>query len=368
MIVGVPKEIKDLENRVGLTPSGASALINRGHQVRIEATAGAGSGFPDADYTAVGADIVSEASAWDVDLVTKVKEPLESEYVYLNGQVVFTYFHLAGVTVSLTDALLRTKTTAVAYETVEGLDGRLPLLAPMSAVAGNMAVTMGAYYLARFNGGRGTLLGRVLGNDHGKVLVVGDGTVGRHAAASALGMGANVYIASLHPEREAILKDELSAALSFVLSNPEQLSREILDTDLLIGAVLARGAKAPNVITEEMVEAMHPGSVVVDVSIDQGGCIETARPTTHSSPVYVEHGVTHYCVTNMPGAYPRTSTIALTAATLPYTVRLADEGLEALRNDSGFAKGLNTYAGHITCAAVADALGRHESYREFAMF
>jgi len=365
MKIGVPKEIKDRENRVGLTPPGATALIERGHQAYVQAGAGVGSGFGDDDYRKAGAEIVSQPSAWAVDLVIKVKEPLEAEYPYLGRQIVFTYFHLAGVTPTLTTALLDAKTTAIAYETVEDADGRLPLLAPMSAVAGNMAVTMGAYYLARFNGGNGMLLGRVLGKDYGKVLVVGDGIVGRHAAAAAIGMGANVVLASRRAEREAALKRDLSTELSFVLSKPESLGRELLDTDLLVGAVLTRGAKAAKVISGEMVKTMRRGSVIVDVSIDQGGCIETARPTSHSSPVFVEHGVTHYCVTNMPGAYPRTSTIALTDATLPYTVRLADQGIGALETDPGFAKGINTHAGHVVCAAVAEGLGLSDRYRDF---
>ena len=365
MKIGVPKEIKDRENRVGLTPSGTAALIEHGHQIQVESEAGAGSGFTNGDYRLTGAEIVTAKAAWQTDLVTKVKEPLESEYPFLNGQIVFTFFHLAGVTPRLTAALLDTKTTAIAYETVENADGRLPLLAPMSAIAGNIAVTMGAYYLARFNGGRGMLLGRVLTKRYGKVLVVGDGIVGRHAAATALGMGANVHIAGRHLDREAALKNDLSAALSFVLSEPAHLTQEIKDTDLLVGAVLTRGAKAAKVVSEEMVCTMRPGSVIVDVSIDQGGCIETAHPTTHSSPVFLKHGVIHYCVTNMPGAYPRTSTIALTEATLPYAMRLADEGLEALKADPGFAKGLNTHRGHITCAAVADALGLSARYRQF---
>lgn len=364
MKIGVPKEIKDRENRVGLTPAGAAALVRQGHAVSVERGAGDGSGFSDEEYRNAGAAVVTQRAAWAVDLVTKVKEPLESEYEYLNGQIVFTYFHLAGVAPSLTTALLDTKTSAVAYETVEGPDGRLPLLAPMSAVAGNMAITMGAYYLARFNGGRGMLLGQVLGNAYGKVLIVGDGVVGRHAAASAIGMGANVYLASRHAAREAVLKRDLSSALSFVLSEPGALSRELRDTDLLVGAVLKPGAKAPSVISEHMVKTMPSGSVIVDVSIDQGGCIETARPTSHSSPVFVAHGVTHYCVTNMPGAYPRTSTIALTDATLPYTMRLAEHGFGALKQDPPFAKGLNTHAGFVTCAAVADALGLSARYRD----
>ncbi len=365
MNVGVPREIKDREQRVGLTPTGAAALTARGHAVRVESGAGDGSGFTNDDYLRAGAEIVDQTGAWRADLVTKVKEPLASEYPYLRGQIIFTYFHLAGVTPALTHALLETKTSAVAYETVTDADGRLPLLAPMSAVAGTMAVTMGAYYLAQVNGGCGTLLGRVRGRESGRVCVIGDGIVGRHAAAAALGLGARTTIASRHVEREAELRRELSDALSFVLSAPQALEDAVRDCDLLVGAVLSPGAKAPKIVTEAMVKWMHRGAVIVDVSIDQGGCIATSRPTSHSSPVYVEHGVTHYCVTNMPGAYPRTATIALTDATLPYTLRLADAGLAALHDDPGFARGLNTHAGHITHVSVARDLDLMEHYRAY---
>lgn len=365
MDIGVPKEIKDREQRVGLTPPGAAALHERGHHVRVESGAGDGSGFTNDDYVRAGAEIVDQAGAWRTDLVTKVKEPLGSEYQYLRGQIIFTYFHLAGVTPALTHALLETQTSALAYETVADADGALPLLAPMSAVAGTMAITMGAYYLAQINGGCGTLLGRVRGKESGRVLVLGDGIVGRHAAAAALGIGARTTIASRHPERESILQRDLSHALAFVLSTPDSLAAALGDTDLLVGAVLSPGAKAPKVVTEAMVEQMRRGSVIVDVSIDQGGCIATARPTSHSSPTYVDHGVTHYCVTNMPGAYPRTSTIALTDATLPYTLRLADAGLAALNDDPGFAQGLNTHAGHITHLAVARDLDLMEHFQVF---
>ncbi|MGR9089374.1 MAG: alanine dehydrogenase [Gammaproteobacteria bacterium] len=365
MNIGVPKEIKDREQRVGLTPAGAAALCERGHHVLVESGAGDGSGYTNDDYVHAGAKIVDQPGAWHADLVTKVKEPLDSEYGFLRGQIIFTYFHLAGVTPSLTHALLETQTSAVAYETVAGPDGRLPLLAPMSAVAGTMAVTMGAYYLAQVNGGSGTLLGRVRGRESGRVCVIGDGIVGRHAAAAALGIGARTTIASRHREREATLKRDLSDALSFVLSEPDALAEAIRDSDLVVGAVLSPGAKAPKVVSEAMVRQMRPGSVIVDVSIDQGGCIASARPTSHSSPTYVEHGVTHYCVTNMPGAYPRTSTIALTDATLPYTLRLADAGLDALKDDPDFAQGLNTHAGHITHVSVARDLDLMAYFQAF---
>jgi len=363
MKIGLLKEIKDKENRVGLTPAGAQALAADGHEVRVEAGAGLGSGFADADYARAGALVVATREAWDSDLIVKVKEPLPDEYPYLRDQIVFTYFHLAGVTPTLTETLLERGTTAIAYETVEDAAGRLPLLAPMSGVAGNMAVTMGAYYLARPQGGRGMLLGDVLGRAYGKVVVIGDGAVGRHAARAASGMGAEVFICGRHPQRAAELKRDISPAVNFFLSEPEGIARQLRDADLVVGGVLIRGAKAPRIVSESMVRAMQPGSVIVDVSIDQGGCVETSHPTSHSDPVFVVHGVTHYCVANMPGAYPRTSTLALTAATFPYVRRLASQGLGALRGEVGFAKGVNTHAGHLTCAAVAEGLGLESRYR-----
>jgi len=367
MHIGVPRERKNRENRVGLTPTGAAVLASKGHAVPIEQDAGRGSGFSDQDYVAAGATIGDEAEAWSADLVVKIKEPLEAEYAFLRGQIVFTYFHLAGVTPTLTDALLDSRTTAIAYETVENASGGLPLLAPMSAVAGSMAIAMGNYYLARFNDGRGILLGRILGESSGRVLVIGDGVVGRHAAATALGIGTRVTIAGRHPERLPGLRDALGAELAFIESTPENIGTTLAETDLLIGAVLLRGARAPHVVSRDMVARMPQGSVIVDVSIDQGGCIETARPTTHSDPVFVECGVTHYCVTNMPGAYPRTSTIALTNATLPYVERLAAHGVDALRADRGLARGLNTFHGRLTCRAVGEALGLDAASPDLAM-
>jgi len=363
MKIGVVKEIKDKENRIALTPQSTGGLVGAGHVVRVESGAGNGSGFTDEEYVSAGAEIADTAATWDVDLVLKVKEPMPPEHRYLQGQIVFTYFHLAGVPRALTEALLRSGTTAIAYETVEDDAGRLPLLAPMSAIAGNMASLMGAYYLARFNRGRGVQLGRVLGEPHGKVVIIGDGVVGRHAAATASGMGATVYVAGEFAEREAELKRDVSADLHFLVSTREAIAREIRDADLLVGAVLLHGAKAPHVVTEPMVRDMPNGAVIVDVSIDQGGCIETSRPTSHSDPVYERHDVIHYCVTNMPGAYPRTSTIALGNATFPYVSRLADEGLPGVASDPGFLRGLNTYQGHITCKPVADALDMPERYR-----
>jgi len=365
MQIGVPKEIKDRENRVAVTPSGVSQLIAAGHFVKIEQSAGLGAGFLDADYESAGAVLVSAKNAWQSELVIKVKEPMEQEYGFLGEQILFTFLHLAGVAPSLTKQLLKKRTTAIAYETVENELGRLPLLAPMSAIAGNTAVIMGNYHLASSNGGRGTQLGQVFGHPHGKVLVVGDGVVGVHAAKAAAGLGARVTIVGIDAANEVLLKQEISPQINFQLSTPDNLTREIAEADLVIGAVLLPGAKAPDVINREMVKLMQPGTVIVDVSIDQGGCVETARPTSHSDPVYIEHGVIHYCVTNMPAAYPRTATEALTTATLPFVKMLAAEGVDALRKRAHFALGLNTYRGHITCQAVAESLGMMKQYRAF---
>jgi alanine dehydrogenase len=363
MRVGTPREIKDHENRVGLTPTGAGALVEAGHTVVVERGAGAGSGFGDEDYKRRGATLGDAAAAWQTDLVVKVKEPLESEYEYLAGQIVFTYLHLAGAPRSLTLTLLASGTTGIAYETVEDTAGRLPLLAPMSAIAGSMSPIIGAHYLARVNGGRGTLLGRVLGRSHGSVAVVGDGVVGRHACDAASALGARVTVFGRKPERAPSF--ERSPGVRYLLSRPEILGEELRRTDLLIGAVLRAGTRAPHVVAAAMVAGMPRGAVLIDVSIDQGGCIETSRPTSHSAPVFVEHGVTHYCVTNMPGAYPRTSTLALTEATLPYVLRLANRGLDALTADAGFAKGLNTHGGKLRHRDVAESLGAADRFAPF---
>jgi alanine dehydrogenase len=368
MKIGVVKEIKDNENRVALTPDGTAVLARAGHAVRIQAGAGLGSGFRDEEYHRAGAETVSVEAAWDTDIVVKVKEPLEAEYRYLKKRLLFTYLHLAAAPRSLTEALLESGATALAYETLEDARGALPLLAPMSAVAGNMAAAVGSYYLAKFNGGKGVQLGRVLDERHGKVVVIGDGVVGRHAARSAAGMGARVFLGGRHAERLAELRREVPEEVGFFLSRPDNIALHLEDADLLVGAVLLRGAKAPHLVTEAMVRRMQPGSVVVDVSIDQGGCIETSRPTSHSAPVFEKHGVIHYGVTNMPGAYPRTSTLALAKATLPYILRLANQGLAALREDRGFAKAVNVHRGYVTCRPVAEALGLLSRYREFAAF
>jgi alanine dehydrogenase len=366
MQVGVVKEIKDKEHRVALTPAGAEALYDAGHRVVVQAGAGEGSGFTDAQYGDAGACLGSAQESWDSDLVVKVKEPLVAEYPFLKRQILFTYLHLAGVTSTLTEALLTQQTTAVAYETVEDAHGRLPLLAPMSAVAGNMAIMIGSYYLAKFNHGKGMQLGTVLGRRYGKVVIIGDGVVGRHAAKTAIGIGAQVFLAGRHPDRASQLQHDISPDLCFFASTAELVAHHLEDADLVVGGVLLRGAKAPYVVTEAMVRRMQPGSVIVDVSIDQGGCVETARPTSHSEPVFEQHGIIHYCVTNMPGAYPRTSTMALTTATLPYILQLAQHGLQALHDDPGFRKGVNTHAGYVTSQPVADALGLQSKFREFS--
>ncbi len=364
MKIGLIKEIKTKENRVGLTPAGVAALTANGHQVHVEQGAGLGSGFSDDAYRQAGGHIVTTEAAWDNELVIKVKEPTEPEYQFLKQQIVFTYFHLAGVPWGLTEALLSSKTSAVAYETLEDVNGRLPLLAPMSAVAGNMAVQIGGHYLAAYKGGKGVMLGSVLGKRHGKVLILGDGVVGSHAARTAIGLGANVVVAGLLPENGARLRRDISEEIEFFVSEPSAIAEHLLDTDLLVGAVLLHGARASHLVSEAMVKTMQAGSVLVDVSIDQGGCIETAHATTHADPVYVQHGVIHYCVSNMPGAYPRTATLALTDATLPYVLKLADKGLTALSDDPGFAKALNTHQGFITCKPVAEAYEVWDRYRD----
>jgi alanine dehydrogenase len=365
MKIGIPKEIKNLEGRVALTPAGARRLVEAGHDVWVQHEAGMGSGFPDQDYVDAGAHIGTAEQAWESELVVKVKEPEESEYGFLRQQIVFTFFHLAGVAPELTQTLLERGTTAIAYETLEDAAGRLPLLAPMSAIAGNMAALVGAFYLARCNGGRGVQLGEVLGQRHGKVVVIGDGVVGYHAARTSWGLGAEVAVAGLFPERGEQLRRDIAPALTYFLSSPEAIAERVKDADLVIGAVLLRGAKAAYVLTEAMVQTMLPGSVIVDVSIDQGGCVETSEPTSHAEPVFLKHGVIHYCVTNMPGAYPRTSTLALTSATLPYVRRLADAGLAALRDAPGFAKALNIHQGFLTCRPAAEGLGLLDRYRAF---
>jgi alanine dehydrogenase len=357
MKIGVAKEIKPDEYRVALTPAGARELVQRGHDVLIEAGAGEGSAFLDSAYEAVGARTVSADDAWgDIDLVLKVKEPTRQEYGRLrDGLVLFTYLHLAADE-PLTRALVESGVTAVAYETVETSNRQLPLLAPMSEIAGRLASQAGAYFLEKPLGGRGLLLGGVPGVAPGQVLVIGGGMVGYNAALIALGLGANVTILERSIDRMRHLEEVLGTRVSLVMSSTLQIEESVAEADVVIGAVLIPGALAPKLVSREMVAGMKEGSVVCDVAIDQGGCFETARPTTHSEPVYVVDGVTHYCVANMPGAVPVTATKALTNATLPYVEAIADLGLrEAVARDPALARGVNVLDGKITYEAVADA-------------
>ena len=357
MRVGVVKEIKPDEYRVALTPAGARELRQRGHEVVVETGAGAGSAFGDGDYEGVGASVAPVDAVWRTcDLVLKVKEPIESEYAQLReGLVLFTYLHLAADR-ALTEALIESGTTAVAYETVETDDRQLPLLAPMSEVAGRLAAQAGAYFLEKPLGGRGLLLGGVAGVPPGKVVVIGGGMVGYNAAVIALGLGAHVRILDRSIPRLRYLEEILSGRVELVMSSALEIERSVVEADVVVGAVLIPGARAPKLVAREMLGEMKPGSVVCDVSIDQGGCFETSRPTTHSDPVYVLDGVTHYCVSNMPGAVPITSTFALTNVTLPYVEAIAGLGLrEAIERDPALARGVNVMDGKLTYEAVAHA-------------
>jgi alanine dehydrogenase len=359
MKVGVAKEIKPDEYRVALTPAGARELVLRGHEVLVETTAGEGSAFPDPAYDAVGARLVSAGDVWgESDLLLKVKEPLPSEYPLLReGLVLFTYLHIAADE-PLTRALLDSGITAVAYETVETDQHALPLLAPMSEIAGRLAAQAGAYFLEKPLGGRGLLLAGVPGVAPGRVLVIGGGIVGYNAAVIALGLGANVTILERSIDRMRHLDEILSGRVSLVMSSSLQIEESVADADVVIGAVLIPGALAPKLVTRAMLREMKDGAVLCDVAIDQGGCAETSRPTTHSEPVYDVEGVTHYCVANMPGAVPITSTKALTNATLPYVEAIADRGLgEAVARDRALARGVNVLEGRLTYEAVAEAHG-----------
>ncbi|HYY03939.1 MAG TPA: alanine dehydrogenase [Gaiellaceae bacterium] len=357
MRVGVAKEIKPDEYRVALTPAGARELVQRRHEVLIEAGAGEGSAFSDDAYAAAGARIVSVDDVWsDAELLLKVKEPIEPEYRRMRDDLVlFTYLHIAADE-PLTRALVDSGIAAVAYETVETDAGALPLLAPMSEIAGRLAAQAGAYFLEKPLGGRGLLLGGVPGVAPGRVLVIGGGIVGYNAAVIALGLGANVTILDRSIDRMRHLEEVLSGRVSLVMSSTLQIEESVKDADVVIGAVLIPGARAPKLVTRPMIGAMKKGSVLVDVAIDQGGCAETSRPTTHSDPVYTVDGVTHYCVTNMPGAVPITATKALTNATLPYVEAIADYGLaQAVTRDQALARGVNVLDGKVTYEAVADA-------------
>ncbi|SHN43607.1 alanine dehydrogenase [Cryptosporangium aurantiacum] len=358
MRIGVPKEIKNHEYRVALTPAGAQELVRRGHSVFVETGAGVGSALPDEDYLAAGAKILDTADdVWaSGDLILKVKEPIEAEYARMrDGQVLFTYLHLAASR-PCTDALLDRGVTSIAYETVQLANGALPLLAPMSEVAGRLAPQAGAYHLMRAGGGRGVLLGGVPGVHPAKVVILGAGVSGMNAAAIATGMGAQVTLLDLDIEKLRAADRLYQGRLTTVVSNSYEIERAVVDADLVIGAVLVAGAKAPTLVSNELVSRAKPGSVFVDIAIDQGGCFEDSRPTTHAEPTYQVHDSVFYCVANMPGAVPATSTHALSNVTLPYTLALADKGWQqALRDDEALARGLTTHGGQLVSAPVAAA-------------
>ncbi len=360
MKIGIPKEIKNNENRVGMTPDGVAELVKHGHEVFVQHTAGEGSGFADAAYEKVGAKILPTIEAvYDVaEMIIKVKEPIKPEYPLLkHGQLVFTYFHLA-CDLELTEAMVKSGAVCLAYETVQTADKRLPLLVPMSEVAGRMASINGAYYLQKTKGGKGKLMSGVPGVKPAKVLVLGGGIVGEAAARMAAGMGAEVYITDISLPRLRQLDAELPANVHTLYSTEHNIRKELKDVDIVVGSVLVPGDKAPHLITRDMLKEMESGTVLVDVAIDQGGCFETSHPTTHSDPVYEVDGIVHYAVANIPGAVPNTSTAALTNATLKYALALADKGWKkACREDAALYKGLNVVEGKITFKAVADVWG-----------
>ena len=359
MLIGLPKEIKDNEYRVAMTPGGIRQLVEEGHRILVESCAGDGSGFSDSEYRTAGASIVPGPSeAWSADVVIKVKEPQPSEYLFLKkGLILFTYLHLAAEEI-LTKEMIKSGIAGIAYETVESSDGTLPLLIPMSEVAGRMAVQVGAHYLEKPYGGCGKLLGGVPGVRPADVTILGAGVVGTNAAQMALGMGANVTLLDIDANRLRYLEEVLHGRFTTLSANPFTIAEAVKRSDLLIGAVLVKGAKTPRLVTRDMIKQMKPGSIVVDVAVDQGGCVETIRPSTHSDPIYLVDGICHYGVTNMPGAVPRTSTYALSNAVLPYLLALANEGFpDAARKNGALAKGVNIYKSKITYKAVADAFG-----------
>lgn len=360
VIVGLPKEIKDNEYRVGLTPAGVRALTDAGHQVIVEKSAGEGSGFADPLYEKAGAQIIDSADdVWaKAEMIVKVKEPIAPEYPRMReGQLLFTYLHLAPDR-KLTDELLKRKVTGIAYETITDRRGSLPLLTPMSEVAGRMAIQVGAHYLEKMAGGRGILLGGVPGVPAARVVIIGGGVVGTNAAKMAVGMGAHVTMIDNNLDRLRELDDIFLSKISTLASSAYMIHDAVSNADLIVGAVLVPGAAAPRLVTRGMLKDVPDGAVIVDVAVDQGGCIETTHPTTHSDPTYYVEGVLHYCVANMPGAVPRTSTFALTNATLPYALTLANKGFfAAIRSDNGLKEGVNTYAGHCTYQAVAESQG-----------
>lgn len=360
MRIGIPTEIKNNENRVAMTPAGAVHLVQNGHEVFVQKGAGIGSGFTDEEYVQAGAKLVETAEeAWNQEMVMKVKEPVASEYGYFReGLILFTYLHLAPEP-ELTKALIEKKVVAIAYETVQLENRSLPLLAPMSEVAGRMAAQIGAQFLEKNKGGKGILLAGVPGVKRGKVTIIGGGQAGTNAAKIAVGLGADVTIIDLSAERLRQLDDIFGNQVKTLMSNPYNIAEAVKESDLVIGAVLIPGAKAPKLVTEEMIKSMEPGSVVVDIAIDQGGIFETTdRITTHDNPTYEKHGVVHYAVANMPGAVPRTSTLALTNVTVPYAVQIANKGYkEACLGNTALLKGINTLDGYVTFEAVAEAHG-----------
>jgi alanine dehydrogenase len=358
MRISVPSEIKNNENRVALTPAGVIHLVHSGHEVFIQRGAGLGSGFTDESYTKVGASLVDTAQdAWSGEMVMKVKEPIPAEYQYFReGLILFTYLHLAPEP-DLTKALIKNKVIGIAYETVQLANGSLPLLTPMSEVAGRMSAQIGAQFLEKFEGGKGILLSGVPGVRRGKVTIIGGGIAGTNAAKIAIGLGAEVTIIDSNPDRLRQLDDVFGNEISTLMSNPFNIAEAVKDSDLVIGAVLIPGAKAPKLVSEDMVKAMEAGSVIVDIAIDQGGSFETIdHATTHDNPTYIKHGVVHYSVANMPGAVPRTSTIALTNVTVPYALQIANKGYkQACLDNEALCKGINTLDGYVTYKAVADA-------------
>lgn len=359
MKIGVPKETKTREYRVGINPGGVRALTDAGHTVLIESSAGLGSGISDADFKVAGATIVpTAADAWSADMVMKVKEPIPSEYQYFReGLTLYTYLHLAPLP-ELTHELMKTKVRAIAYETIQNADGSLPLLRPMSEVAGKMSVQVGATSLEKAHGGKGVLLGGVPGTRRGRVVILGGGIVGSCAARIAIGMGAHVTVVDIVHERMAYLEDIFQGAIETVYSNPYNIEHAIRHADLVVGAVLVAGARTPTLIRKDDLAKMEDGTVIVDVAVDQGGCIETCRPTTHDDPTYVVDGVVHYCVANMPGAVARTSTFALTSTTLGYALAMANGGVVAsIKRDPALALGVNCWDGACTYAAVAEGVG-----------
>jgi alanine dehydrogenase len=366
MIIGVPTEVKTREYRVGMVPAGARTLSTRGHKVLVQAGAGLGSGISDDEYRAAGAELVSTADeVWKRgEMIFKVKEPLPEEYPRMReGQILYTYLHLAAAP-KLGEEMLRRGVSGVAYETIELPGGKLPLLQPMSAVAGRMSIQVAATYLEKERGGKGILLGGVPGVRRGRVVIIGAGVVGQNAARMAIGLGAQVILLDINTETLSYVDDIYEGRINTLYSDPVSIEDSVRTADVVVGAVLVAGARAPRLVTDAMVKKMEPGSVIVDVAVDQGGCIETCRPTTHDDPTYMVHGVVHYCVANMPGAVARTSTFALNNATLGFGVKIADLGLAEAMKDPVLARGLNTYRGKVTHEAVANAL--NTEYRPFS--